>query len=287
MPPRKLIGSPRHRSHISLPHRRGISPRSWVGALVVVSALNAAAAGDDEPIAQSAARPPYSRGLIEIKRQDTSRGTPEETTKTNLKFDYFPLDATVSLLRLELPFPDEKTTFGGSAFDPDFGDAKVRVGFHALDLSGRPITSFVEMTFPTADPESQGTGKYQISGGLKTAWQLSRGPAWLGSPKQSFSVQIQQVVSFAGDPARSDINQTKFELEWRDTWGEGHFAKATAKPVIDWVGHGQTGAVLDLEGGWWIGPQWTLALLAGGLLWGKGVPSTYEGRVEIKLIYRY
>lgn len=57
-------------------------------------------------------------------------------------------------------------------------------------------------------------------------------------------------------------------------------------PVIDWVGHAQTGAVLDLEGGWWINPQWTLALLAGGLLWGKGVPSTYEGRVEIKLIRR-
>ena len=263
---------------------------SWWRAQMVVLALAAAfaARADDEDVGSqpASARPAHSRGLVELKRQATARGTPEETTKTNLKFDYFPSEGTVSLLRLELPFPDEETTFTGSVFDHDFGDAKVRVGFRAFDVSGRPVTSFVEMTFPTANPQWQGTGKYQLSGGLKTIWQLDRGPPWLGSPRQSVSVQVQQVVSFAGDPERTDINQTKFEIEWRDTWGPGHFAKATAKPVIDWVGH-QTGAVLDLEGGWWIDPQWTLALLAGGRLWGKGVPSTYEGRVEIKLVYRY
>ena len=258
-----------------------------IAVLACLIAAPATAVGDSESIAQTAARPSYSRGLVELKRQSTARGTPQETTKTNLKFDYFPIDGTVSLLRLELPFPDQKTTFVGSPFNPDFGDAKIRVGFHAFDLSGRPITSFVEMTFPTANPESQGTGKYQLSGGLKSAWQLSPGPDGLGTPRQSCSVQIQQVVSFAGDPARDDINQTKFELEWRNTWGVGHYAKATAKPVIDWVGNGQTGAVLDVEGGWRIGPQWTLAALVGGRLWGEGVPGTYAGRAEIKVVYRY
>ena len=246
-----------------------------------------AAAADEPEVQQPAAAPAYSHGLIELKRQATSRGTPEETTKTNLKLDYSPQSDTLSLLRLELPFPDAKTTFEGSALDPDFGDAKVRAGFRAFNLGARPVTSFVEMTFPTADPESQGTGKYQVSGGLKTAWTLPRGAEWLGSPKQSFSVQVQQVVSFAGDQARNDINQTKLEIEWRETWGPGHFLKATAKPVVDWVGNGQTGGVLDVEAGWWISPRWTVAVLAGGLLWGKGVPSTYEGRAEIKLIYRY
>jgi hypothetical protein len=45
---------------------------------------------------------------------------------------------------------------------------------------------------------------------------LRSSPQWFGSPRQSFSNQAQQVVSFAGDPARNDINQTKFEIEWRD-----------------------------------------------------------------------
>ena len=46
---------------------------------------------------------PYSRGLIEVKRQATSRGTPEETTKTNVKLDYFPQSDIVALLRLSGP----------------------------------------------------------------------------------------------------------------------------------------------------------------------------------------
>lgn len=236
---------------------------------------------------QASAADDFPHGLIELKRQATSRGTPEETTKTNLKFDYFPQDSAVGLLRLELPFPDSKSTFEGSAFDPDFGDAKIRVGFRAVEVFGPPTSSFVEMTFPTANPDSQGTGKYQISAGVKPAFALPPGPSSLGSPKQVFSVQVQQVVSFSGDAARNDINQTKFELEWRDTWAGGHHGKATFKPVVDWVGEGQTGAVLELEGGWAVDRQWTFALLVGGRLWGEGVPSTYSTRVELKAIWRY
>jgi hypothetical protein len=104
---------------------------------------------------------------------------------------------------------------------------------------------------------------------VKTAFRLAPGSASFGSPAQTFPIQAQQVVSLAGDPDRTDINQTKFELEWRDYWAAGHYAKATAKPVVDWVGNGQTGAVLDLEGGWPLDPQWSMAFMIGGLLWGK------------------
>jgi hypothetical protein len=256
-------------------------------AVLALLATGGASATDEDADGAKPASPAYSHGLVELKRQSTGHGTPEETTKTNLKFDYFPQEGVVSLLRLELPFPDEKTTFAGSPFDPDFGDAKIRLGFRAFEVSSRPFTSFVELTFPTADPESQGTGKYQFSAGVKTAFRLAPGSASFGSPAQSLSVQVQQVFSFAGDPARNDINQTKFELEWRDTWAGAHYGKATAKPVIDWVGGGQTGAVLELEGGWVLDPQWTLAFMAGHLLWGEGVPSTYKARVEIKVVYRY
>ena len=87
-------------------------------------------------------------------------------------------------------------------------------------------------------------------------------------------------------PARTST-QSKLELEWRETWVGGHYAKATAKPVVDWVGGGRTGAVLELEGGWVRGPRWTLASMAGHLLWGEGVPSTYETRAGLKVVYHY
>jgi len=229
--------------------------------------------------------PARQHWLVELKRQASERGTAEEATKTNFKLDYVP-EGPVSLLRLELPFPDSKNTLAGQPFDPDFGDAKVRVGFRAVEAYGRPCTSFLEITFPTADPDSQGTGKYQWSGGVKTLTPAGDGFDWFGPSRRSFSVQLQQVVSFAGDPARNDVNQTKLELELRDSWAGGHFTKATAKPVIDWVGS-QTGAVLEVEGGWAVNRGFTFAMLAGGLLWGKGTPGTYQTRVELKAIFRF
>lgn len=264
---------------------RGPAPRAAF-ALALACGVGAGPArgadGDAQPAAAS-----FPRGLVELKRQATARGTPDETTRTQVKFDLFPQHAIVALLRLELPFPDAKTDFSGSPFDPDFGDAKVRVGLRAVDIVGRATTSFLELTFPTADPPSQGSGKYQWSAGAKMAFALAAAPAWMGAPRQGFSVQVQQVGSFAGDPARKDISQTKFELEWRDTWPGGHYGKATAKPLIDWVGSGHTGAVLEIEGGWVIDRHWTLALMGGGLLWGEGVPGTYSKRLELKLAYRY
>ena len=82
------------------------------------------------------------------------------------------------------------------------------------------------------------------------------------------SAQLQQVVSTGGDQARNDVNQTKLEIEARTAWPQGHFAKATFKPVVDWVGNGQTGAVLEVEGGWAASRDWTLSLMGGARLWG-------------------
>ena len=48
------------------------------------------------------------RGRLELKRINTSRGTPEETTRTALRVETF-FDGAVSLLRVDLPFPDADT----------------------------------------------------------------------------------------------------------------------------------------------------------------------------------
>lgn len=261
--------------------------RRAVTALAVLALAGAALAEDGEAVAPSATEEhAFPNGLVELKRQATARGTPDETTKTNLKFDVFLPSGAIALLRLDLPFPDSKTSFTGSAFDPDFGDAKVRVGLRAADLAGTPVTSFVELTLPTANPPSQGSGKFQLSAGARPFFALPAGPAAIGAPRQFASVQVQQVVSFAGDPDRADINQTKFELEWRDVWPGSRLAKATVKPVIDWVS-GRSGGVLEIEGGWALDRRWVLALMGGGRLWGEGVPGTYATRVELKLNRRW
>ena len=105
--------------------------------------------------------------LFEIKREATHRGTPDETTKTQVKIGAL-FDGNVSLLRLEVPFPDEPPGFEGKPFNPHLGDIKVRVGFRPVPLEGIPFGPSLEVTFPTANPEDLGKGKYQISPGIRT-----------------------------------------------------------------------------------------------------------------------
>jgi hypothetical protein len=217
---------------------------------------------------------------LELKREATNRGTPDETTKTQIKIDAL-FDGVVSLLRLEVPFPDDKTSFEGDPFSPRLGDIKVRIGFRPVRLDDIPIGSFLEVTFPTADPEELGSGKYQISPGIRTNIPISFGQWLQESHKISFEPLVKQVVSVAGDENRKDINYTKFELSLRNTWRQKYWLKLEAKPVVDWEQSAKTGAVAELEGGWIINRQWRVWLLLGSRLWDEGVPSTYDKRVGI------
>jgi hypothetical protein len=241
----------------------------------------AALAGDDSfDREESTTEKMVPRGRIELKREATNRGTPEETTKTILKMSAY-LEGVVSLFRLEVPFPDENTDFGGSPFDPRLGDIKARVGFRPVPMYGIPVSSFIEITFPTAEPSDFGAGKYQLSAGLQTSIPVSLPETMAESQKLTFEPLIQQVVSVGGDENRKNINYTKFELALRDTWQKKYWVKLTLKPVVDWEQDAKTGAVAELEFGWFISRQWSTWLMLGQQLWGEGVPSTYDQRVSL------
>jgi hypothetical protein len=244
-------------------------------------------AGDDSSgSAESTAGSKFPRGRIELKRQNTDRGTAEETTKTQLKIDAY-LDGFISLLRLEVPFPDEKTDFEGDPFNPHLGDIKVRVGFHPFPVEDVPVFTFVEVTFPTASPEDLGTGKYQLTGGIQPNFKIPLSGEFSQSNAMTFSPLVKQVVSVGGDENRKNINYTQFELALRDVWEKKYWLKLNPKPVIDWEQDGKTGAVLELEIGWIINRNWSTWLMLGTRLWGEGVPSTYDQRVELGVAYLF
>jgi hypothetical protein len=222
----------------------------------------------------------FPRGRIELKRQATNRGTVEETTKTQLKIDAY-LDGFVSLLRLEAPFPDEKTDFEGNPFNPHLGDIKIRAGFHPFPVEDIPVFTFVEVTLPTASPEDLGSGKYQLTGGIQPNFRIPLSEALSQSNAMTFSPLVKQVISVAGDENRKNINYTQFELALRDVWEKKYWLKLTPKPLIDWEQDGKTGAVLELEIGWIINRSWSTWLMLGTRLWGEGLPNTYDQRVEL------
>jgi len=221
------------------------------------------------------------RWKVEVKRQATDRGTDGESTNTKLRFEAYPT-GSVSMLRLDIPFPDDRSDFLGSPFNPRLGDIKVRAKTAAFDAGGLPLWTFLELTFPTADPETLGQGKYQVSPGVDSSLPLGSFKLGSTSHKVSFAPLIQQVVSVAGDPTREDINYTKLELALRDVW-LNYALKLTLKPVIDWEQDGATGAVTELEGRMSFGRGWAAALMLGHRTWGGSVPSTYGTRVEVTL----
>lgn len=219
-----------------------------------------------------------ARWNIEVKRQNTDNGTPGESTKTTLRLEAYP-DGPVARWRLDLPFPDEKTDFSGSPFDPRLGDIKLRAKLRPVEAAGLPVSFYSELTFPTADPASLGQGKYQVMAGAEALIALEFMST--ADHRFTFAPLMEQVVSVAGDAERKDINYTKFELALRDVWRKIYSLKLTAKPVIDWEQDGKTGAVAELEAGVSFQPGWRLLLMLGGRLWGEGVASTYGTRVEL------
>ncbi|MCL4798093.1 MAG: hypothetical protein KJ025_00795 [Burkholderiales bacterium] len=219
--------------------------------------------------------------MIELKRQNTARHSPDESTRSTLKIDTF-LDGPVTLFRLEFPFPDEETDFSGSPFHPRLGDIKTRIGLRALEVGRHTLASFVEVTFPTANPPSLGTGKYQLSAGVR---MLAAVELPLVDPKRHttrFEVQVQQVNSVGGDPSRKEINHTKLELTLYDVWLREYTFKLKVKPTVDWIRDGETGAVGELEGGILFARHWRAWLMFGRRLWGPdGIAATYDDRVEL------
>lgn len=260
-------------------------PRRFLVVLLAALWASTPAVADDEPASSAAAAQPYP-WRFQFKRQNTDRGTADESTRSTLRLEYFPA-AHLSLLRLDVPFPDADTSYSGKLLDPRLGDIKLRADLEAVDVFGLPLTAYAELTLPTAEPASLGSGKYQIAPALRT--RLPAGAYRIDDSKHALTLAglVQQVVSFAGDESRKDINYTKLEASLNDGWGDGRFLKLTIKPVFDWEQDGKSGATAELEGGLRLAPAWEAALMGGGLLWGSGVPNTYRRRIQLTLGYRF
>lgn len=226
-------------------------------------------------------------GRLEIKRQNTSRGTPDESTQTQLRVETF-FEGPVSALRLDLPMPDEKTDFEGDAFNPRLGDVKLRAKFRPLKSGKYSFPSFLEMTFPTADPKSSGGGKYQLNGGIRMIVPLALPVERQKDHKAQFETEVSQAISVTGDESRKDINYTKLEFTFYNVWRGQYTMKFKVKPSVDWIQDGKTGSVGEIEAGLFFSRHWRTWLMAGHRLTGpEGIKGTYGTRIELGLARTY
>jgi hypothetical protein len=280
-------------------------PRSRAAALALLVAVGDAVA-QQPPLSADTEQPPLSadteqppgelppgahpegwHGRVQLSRQDTTRGAPGQSTQTKLLIDSV-FAGTVNLLRFEFPFPDDKTTFSGDPVDPRPGDLKTRVGFASFKAGKVSFPTFVEATFPTANPESLGTGKYQLSAGIRMLAPLARAADAPNALSAQLELELQQVNSVAGNPETKDINYTKFELTLDDTWRGTFRFKLKLKPVVDWTQNGRTGSVAEIEGGLFFQRDWRAWLMLGHRATGpSGIPSTYSDRIELGIARKF
>ena len=226
-------------------------------------------------------------GRFEIKRQNTARGTPDETTMTTLRAERY-FDGPVAMFRFDLPLPDERTSFGGDPFNPRLGDVKARLRFKSLRSGELTFPSFVEASFPTADPKTLGKGKYVLSAGIRMVDPVHLFFLDAASHSSTFEMEVQQTNSVAGDPNVKDVRNTRFEFTLFDAWQKTWTFKFKVKPNVDWVQNGKTGGVAEAEAGRYFGKDWRAWLMLGQRAWGPdGIANTYQTRVELGLQYTY
>jgi hypothetical protein len=214
-------------------------------------------------------------GRFQLRRENVDRGTSGETTRTYVRADSY---LWGGLLSVQVAFPDAKTDFAGSPFDPRLGDSKLRFRFAPVPLHGFDVSWFIETTFPTADPEELGSGKYQLSAGVSATTALPVPKSMSATHMLRTTVQLQQANSVAGDEQQPDINYTKLDLSLRDTWGN-NWLRLSLNTRVDWEQDGRTGAVGELEYGRRLDLHWSLWVMGGGLLWGEGVKGTYGAKL--------
>lgn len=220
----------------------------------------------------------------ELRRQWTDRATSEASSRTTLRLEVAPQEF-LSLIRLDIPFVDEQN---GDPLTPHLGDIKNKLVSSHIPLDDVKLDGVFETTFPSAQPESLGQGKYQLGPGFEfilPIWGSSRGDMpspWI----VSFKPWLEQNFSVAGSPDFKNINYTKLELELSAKWKKKLTIKLTPKPVYNWE-KDNSGAVIELETDWNFTRRWYADLVLGHGLWGVGTPTTYNSMVLIALGFNF
>jgi hypothetical protein len=221
---------------------------------------------------------------LELKRQFTDRATPQESSRTTVRMEVTPQDFSLSLVRVDVPFVDKKN---GDAFGPRLGDLSTKLVSRRISWRGLRLDGTFETTFPSAQPQSLGNGKYQLGPGFDLIFPLlNAGQDAARDWQMKFDLFTKQVFSVAGDSDFKDINYTRAEPGLMAVWRGKLLLGLTPKLVYDWE-QDQSGAVIELESDWNINRHWRLDLVLGHGLWNTSVPTGYESKIEFSVRYNF
>ncbi len=142
------------------------------------------------------------------------------------------------------------------------------------------FTGVCDFWFDTAESVDFGRGKYSAAPGLAVA---------LMNPYKDVMLTgfVHHKFSFAGDPSRTDISRTKLQVTMDKSFSERYWLILDPMMYVDWVNHGRTAAVLELETGARMGQHWSLWARPGIGLWGQEISGGYNSYLQAGVRYMF
>ena len=185
------------------------------------------------------------------------------------------------LFRVDVPFLKwSDPNRPGSTSAQGLSDLAVAAGWRAYNTPEYAFFIGVISTFPTADENTLGLGKYTVGPLIATARFLPRWESFL------FGV-FQHQVSVGGDPARSDFEVTRATVQINTIWPERWWTILQGVWQVNWERNAKSSMTLELEVGRNLIGRLGAFVRPGVGIWGRDLIGAYDWNIEVGVRYMF
>lgn len=185
------------------------------------------------------------------------------------------------LFRVDVPFLKwTDPNRSGDGTKQGLSDMSAALGWRAYNTPEYAFFIGVISTFPTADENTLGLGKYTVGPLIATARFLPRWESFL------FGV-FQHQVSVGGDPARSDFEVTRAAMQINTIWPDRWWTILQGVWQVNWERHAKSSMTLEFEVGRNLIGRLGAFVRPGVGIWGRDLIGAYDWNVEIGVRYMF
>ena len=177
------------------------------------------------------------------------------------------------LLQADVPYIWSDPNQPGAPNQNGLSDLLVRTGARVYSAPGYALFAGTDVTFPTADNQELGSGKYTIAPGLVTARVFPDIESLLfGLFQHQFSV--------GGDPSRQNISTSRVGVILNTIWGDRWWTQVELDTLVSWEQKAKNSLTIEFEGGHEFTRNWGVWVRPGVGLWGQDLPGAYDWSIE-------
>lgn len=179
------------------------------------------------------------------------------------------------LFRVDVPFLKwNDPNRAGASTRQGLSDLVAVAGWRAYNTPEYAFFIGVLSSFPTADENTLGLGKYTVGPLIATARFLPRWESFL------FGV-FQHQVSVGGDPNRTDFEVTRAAVQINTIWPERWWTTVQGVWQVDWERSAKSSMTLEFEVGRSLVGRLGAYVRPGVGIWGRDLLGAYDWNIEV------